>query len=56
MAAKVLVDATHRALEHLTDFARFETPEIFPRQLSTLRVIGPVKEHHVKVRIEPQVR
>jgi poly(3-hydroxyalkanoate) synthetase len=38
MAAKVLVDATHRSLEHLTDFARFETPEFFPRQLSTLRL------------------
>jgi hypothetical protein len=56
VAAKVLVDATHRSLQHLTDLARCETPEIFPRELPTLRVIRPVEEHHMQVWIEPQVR
>ena len=56
MSAKMFVDATHRALQHLTDLARFDATEVFPRELLTVRAIGAVQEDHVQVRIEPQVR
>jgi hypothetical protein len=39
VAAKVLVDTSHRSLQHLADLARFEPAEIFPRKLITLCVM-----------------
>jgi hypothetical protein len=51
VAPKVLVDATYRALQHLTDFARLQMSERLPRELCPLLVEGAVEKHHVQVRV-----
>lgn len=56
VAPKVLVDATYRALQHLTDFARLQMSERLPRKLCPLLVVGAVEKHHVQVRVQLQVR
>lgn len=54
-AAKVLLHAPHRALEHLSDLAGLEMAERVPDELGALFVVGAIESDQVEVRVEPEI-